>query len=241
MAVSFFRMECLSNMHAGNGDVNYNIIDNEVERDINGYPTVNASGMKGALREYFLNKISADKVDELFGKSETGKTTPGKLRILAAEMLAIPMRATAGNAPFWLVTTQAALDRYAKLRQHLGLPDILLTVEDAADHEAAEGVQLRKKLTLWGKTLYIMEPKDFTQVSLPVLARNKLDNGISKTLWYEEVVPHESLFYFPVLAEDGDLLNEFTELVSGKVVQFGGNASIGYGLCSLTKDEGVAQ
>ena len=44
----------MTNMHVGNGDVNYNIIDNEVEKDpVTGYPTINASGVKGALREFF--------------------------------------------------------------------------------------------------------------------------------------------------------------------------------------------
>ena len=44
-----------------------------------------------------------------------------------------------------------------------------------------------------GKTLYILPEETFKKIELPVLARNKLDNGISKNLWYEQVVPHESL------------------------------------------------
>ena len=238
MAVIFIRMECLTNMHAGNGDVNYNIIDNEVERDpTTGYPTVNASGMKGALREYFQRKLP-EKADEMFGMSADKTTAPGKLRILAAEMLAIPMRATAGNSPYWLVSTQKALDRYAKLREFLGCGVSALSSVDCTDVVEAEGIRLTQKYSLWGKNIYLMEQSDFADVSLPVLARNKLDNGKSTNLWYEEVVPHESLFYFPVLAEDDRLLSAFVQTISGKVVQFGGNASIGYGLCRLTVDGG---
>ena len=38
----------------------------------------------------------------------------------------------------------------------------------------------------------------------------------------------------PILSEKEKLLDEFVELVKNKVVQFGGNASIGYGLCYVS-------
>ena len=54
MAAIIVNLECMTNMHVGNGDVNYYIIDYEVEKDpVTGYPTINASGVKGAFREYF--------------------------------------------------------------------------------------------------------------------------------------------------------------------------------------------
>lgn len=72
-----------------------------------------------------------------------------------------------------------------------------------------------------GKTLYILPEETFKKIELPVLARNKLDNGISKNLWYEQVVPHESLFAFAVLGTEENLAI-FKKAVDGKVVQFGG-------------------
>ena len=82
----------------------------------------------------------------------------------------------------------------------------------------------------------VISEEEFRTIALPVLARNKLENGKSVNLWYEEVVPHKSLFSFVVLAEDADkaLLDAFVEKVNGKIIQFGGNASIGYGLCKVT-------
>lgn len=68
MVARLFQIECITNLHVGSGDVNYNIIDNEVEKDpVTGYATINASGVKGALREYF-NKVSEKDVLSLFGK-----------------------------------------------------------------------------------------------------------------------------------------------------------------------------
>lgn len=70
---------------------------------------------------------------------------------------------------------------------------------------------------------------------MPVLARNQLENGKSKNLWYEEIVPHNSIFYFFALADSKELLDDFANVIKDKVIQFGNNASIGYGLCRVTK------
>ena len=239
------RLECLTNLHVGNGDVNYNIIDNEVERDpVTQYPIIHASGVKGALREHFeRNGYSDTVVNALFGK-ESGtnndkNTSPGRLKILAAEMLALPVRASAGDKPYYLVSTETAVKRYYQMKQEF------LGVKGEATLEALSGVQVdgltpENKITVDGQPLCLLTDKDFKKISLPVLARNCLDDGgISKNLWYEEVVPHESVFFFPVLADrlDTDFLKQFRDAVNGQVIQFGGNASIGYGLCKVTASE----
>ena len=64
-------------------------------------------------------------------------------------------------------------------------------------------------------------------------ARNVLENGISKNIWYEEYVPYHSLFFVCVNCEDDDLLNKFDAAVDNEIVQFGGNATIGYGLTRI--------
>ena len=245
MNAIILKLECLTNLHVGNGDVNYNIIDNEVERDpVTRYPVIHASGVKGALREYFKrNGILG--IKELFGK-EAGtdgdkNTSPGKLKILSAEMLAIPVRASAGDKPYYLVSTETAVKRYYRMKSEF------LAVKTVFAPQESNGVQVdaltpKHKITVDGQTLYLLSDKDFQKIALPVLARNCLnDGGISQNLWYEEVVPHESLFFFPALADksDRDYLNQFRDAVSGQVVQFGGNSSIGYGLCKVTVTEGA--
>jgi len=69
---------------------------------------------------------------------------------------------------------------------------------------------------------------------LPVIARNHLDSGISKNLWYEEVVPARSLFYWAVErpTHNTNLKGKLQKFTNMKV-QIGGNASVGYGLCEL--------
>lgn len=239
MKSAFFKMECLTNMHVGSGDVNYNIIDNEVERDpVSKYPCINSSGVKGALREYFKPMVDKDTLFRMFGSDESGNTSPGKLKIMAAEMLAIPARASAGEQPFYRITTEAAIDRYISMKENLTGKKTVRKESKASEGCEAEGIKLIRKIELDGiNDLFIMEESKFRNISLPVMARNNLDeNGISKNLWYEEVVPHESVFFFSVIVNDADEeeLREFEKHVAGKIVQFGGNASIGYGLCKIS-------
>ncbi|MCW7999955.1 hypothetical protein CFK35_19015, partial [Clostridium sp. cpc1] len=70
---------------------------------------------------------------------------------------------------------------------------------------------------------------------LPIIARNKLNDGESENLWYEEVVPRETRFYFGTILskkapkEYEDIFDKITE----DFVQIGGNATIGYGYCDI--------
>lgn len=233
------KIECITNMHVGNGDVNYNIIDNEVERDaVTGYPTINSSGVKGALREFFERRkeegsiVTEDLVNGIFGKEGAGK-----LRFLSADMLAIPARANKGDEPYYLVSTAQAIETY-KNKCNMFLGKQLELVEENVKDRAVEGKDLNKCIKIKefdNKEIHMLAHDEFRNIALPVLARNKLDNGKSVNLWYEEVVPHKSLFSFVVIAEsvDKEYLSKFVEVIDNQIVQFGGNASIGYGLCKV--------
>jgi CRISPR-associated protein Cmr4 len=218
----------------GNGESNYNIIDNEVEKDpVTGYPTINPSGVKGALRAFFKNNENCGK---WFG-TEGKENTEGVLKILAANMLAKPARATKGKAAYYLVSTPEMKNTYNRLKDNLQFEGKKVESKPDKATEAAEGIDLKESYEFDGKTIYEISDKDFRKISLPVIARNHLENGISTNLWYEEVVPHESIFYVPVLSEDSELLGKFKTDVNNKIIQFGGNASIGCGLCKVTVGE----
>jgi CRISPR-associated protein Cmr4 len=76
---------------------------------------------------------------------------------------------------------------------------------------------------------------DFKNISekLPVIARNHLDNGQSTNLWYEEIVPRETVFYTFISAPEGNWRIEFDK----SVLQIGANASVGYGVSEIYKPE----
>ena len=70
---------------------------------------------------------------------------------------------------------------------------------------------------------------------LPVIARNQLVRGISKNLFYEEIVPRRTRFYFFVeRPADKDHLEEVLATLNHRI-QLGANATIGYGVCTLQR------
>jgi CRISPR-associated protein Cmr4 len=90
-----------------------------------------------------------------------------------------------------------------------------------------------------GNNLSVFNSKDFTDLcsQLPVIARNQLENGISKNLWYEEVVPRFSCFFqFTLIpSENNNQIDSFIkDLVTHEnTIQIGANATIGYGYCKF--------
>lgn len=242
MKAAMITLECITNMHVGNGDVNYNIIDNEVEKDpVTGLPTINSSGVKGALRQFFArgDKESANVIKELFGNdNKDSNVSEGSLKIFSADLIAMPARATDGDEPYYMVTTQGALDRYSELRKEFLNKDKNYT-EDKLNG-AVENIDIKKSVKIDDVAIAVLSEKDIRKISLPVMARNCLENGLSTNLWYEEVVPYKSRFAFIVLSENDKDVETFVNDVNDQVIQFGGEASIGYGFCKVSVEEGKA-
>ena len=272
MKANFYTMKCITNMHMGSGDINFNIIDNEVQRDpVTGLPTMFSSGIKGALREHFGNH---DKVVDIFGsdimesnKENKKRSVPGKLKFLSGNLLFLPVIASKGDQAYYLVTTKEILVQFDALYQSIMgktvfgkvLHSIQAKTTYAPEGAEVDGIKstneripadlksIFEKLT--GKEnvnrIMILEEQLVKKINLPVLARNHLDNGISQNLWYEEVVPHEAVFFTAVLTDgtsSGDeALESFDQYITGEkgysLVQFGGNASVGYGLTKISKVE----
>lgn len=85
-----------------------------------------------------------------------------------------------------------------------------------------------------GVPVVILKPEIFKEIDLPIVARNQLEDGLSNNLWYEEIVPHESIFYFAIMYPDNnDSFKKFDEELRSNIIRFGGGASIGYGYCKI--------
>jgi len=94
---------------------------------------------------------------------------------------------------------------------------------------------------LFGDRLVLFNDEDFITLTddynLPVIARNQLENGESKNLFYEQVVPRQARFYSFISNYD-DAEKKLVSNLDEKKVQIGANGSIGYGLCSfINKDK----
>ena len=261
MTTDIYTIRTLTNLHAGSGDANYGIIDKQVQRDpLDNTPVIHSSSLKGAFREYKETELGETHPDviEIFGntpKNNTTKSIPGNYYFFEARLLSLPVRSS--TKPFFRATSLETIDAFVQQLEAFGLsdlansfalkeeikvkqgePKILKTENDKVDLEDLEAAQdlsisaaaALKKLI--GDNVALFHNDDFKELcqGLPVIARNHLDDGISKNLWYEEVVPRETVFYFAVRHPDADKL-AFAE----KIVQIGGNATIGYGFCELKK------
>lgn len=113
------------------------------------------------------------------------------------------------------------------VRNHPALTEIANDIAPLMAHDSARA-RLRDHLA-------IISDKDFgyfAQFGLPVYARNELnDNKISKSLWYEESLPTDSLLYYLVLSESDSLEHFIEHIKSSPYIQLGGNESIGQGFC----------
>lgn len=87
------------------------------------------------------------------------------------------------------------------------------------------------------KNIQKISKEDYESLSLPVIARNQLKDGISENLWYEEVLPHKSILALTIIddSEEAGVFDGFEAALEANLVQFGANASIGYGICRLVK------
>jgi CRISPR-associated protein Cmr4 len=266
-----------TNMHVGSGETALGLVDNRVQRDVlTNIPNINASGLKGALREYYSHlKGKDDKwIIDVFGSDSSASKDKepekrdhraGKFRFFNAHLLSIPVRSNV--TPYFHATSPDVLKEFVSAMKTFdypapaGLKENLIALADAFDAGKKEegnwvfaqsgpripvledfdinvqvktlsGIDLDLIETFLGKPLALMNHEDFNYIcsdyNLPLIARNNLENGRSKNLWHEQVVPRESRFYFFLLKpakETGKGL-EFRDNVP---VQIGGNASIGYG------------
>lgn len=257
MQAHLYKYFCLTNLHMGSGEVNYSIVDNEVEKDISGNPVIFASGIKGALREHFSGRLSADRIAYIFGAKPTEKASvaAGAYKFLDAGLIARPMRIT-GSAvrAFIPVTTLDAVNNYLRLTADLNCnphgisrieadasvfgdavfltnsnESILVEGDVTAKMPDALAAQLEKLSPVLGDTFALV--RSFSDYPLPVIARNQLDGQISKNLWYEEFVPHHSVFYQITVTPGEEMELSLEEMP----VQFGGNASVGCGFVKIEK------
>jgi CRISPR-associated protein Cmr4 len=251
-----YLIECLSNLHVGSSGDNYGVIDKQVQRDpITGLPVIHASGLKGALREYFTICTpladAKDKLTEIFGsdkgekdKEQKDKMQQGAYRFFEANLLSLPVRAT-DNGIFYRATSTGIVNAFNDTRQSFAKQGCTALSIMAGTGQPAQtefgNAPLSDGSAVLGELLLPLKDDEMKEAckNLPIIARNSLDNGQSENLWYEEVVPRYSRFYFFVsVPDDNDTLSfmaDFNKHIDGHSVQIGANATVGYGHCKITK------
>ncbi len=265
-----YKIQCLTNLHAGSGDSGIGIIDKMVQRDaITNMPVIYSSSLKGAFREYFEEGPEQDNIAKyakaIFGKKVKdgeGDAGGGKGDVVfhEAQLLALPVGSN--KQPYFMATSKLTLQNWIEKAKLLladidknliaevdSLPDLkddspvilgsaipglfVGEYEDVGNHTG--NFPLLKKML--GVNILLLHHDAFKEqcsdYNLPVIARNNLENGESQNLWYEQIVPQQSVFAFYTYTNKST--DDFYNNINGKVVQLGANSSIGYGYCQITK------
>lgn len=281
MKASIFEVKCITNLHIGTSGNAYGVIKNEVEKDaVLNTPMLPASGIKGALRDYWRQNKKEHEV-EIFGTDtkERDKIKKGKCKFLNAQLIFRPMRVSFGDYAYCLVTTPDLIITMLATFNAFGIEnyrnictkiyseiDIFSSIfeeckgdiagivyypngqieeiegycvktvgnKDAKKKEIEEIYDMLFELSE-GVPVTIMRSDIFKTIDLPIVARNHLVDGKSNNLWYEEIVPHQSRFYFMTIWEAGEdkLYEDMKEEICKTPVSFGGNNSVGNGYCSI--------
>ena len=206
-----------TNLHVGNESiVNFSVIDKAIQRDVTtGFPCINSSSLKGAIKEYLASaKCDENIIKKLFGstKKDKNNSQKGAALFFDATLLAIPEQKTGGDSPYQLVYSETIIEDFLAKAKVLGVEKAVVDTSK------------------WEK-----KNKDFEELcnddNLPIIARNCLENGESTNLWYEQVLPAQSVLATIIQTNGKDDLKE----LENAIVQIGANATIGYGYCKFIK------
>lgn len=232
MNTHVFLITAKTNLHVGNeSGGEFSIIDKAIQRDpLTNLPCINSSSLKGSIKQFCVHEEKIDNVKELFGSTvdEKGKvinTNPediqkGSAIFFDAKILYLPQQGAPTNNQnqnmlFHYVTTEKIKNMMV---ERVNLFDSSYTVE---------------RISTPNGTIKIIDDNTFKEYcsddNLPIIARNVLENGESKNLWYEQVLPAETVL-FTIIREKGEVLKN---ALNGKIVQLGANATIGYGYCKF--------
>ena len=220
MNTRVFLITAKTNLHVGNesGD-EFTIIDKAIQRDpLTDLPCINSSSLKGAINEFCAHSLKMEpiKLQKIFGSDKTEQqkgAQKGEAIFFDAKLLYLPQQDD--DSLYHYATTKNVVEM---MKQRVQL------FENEFDYAIVKPLN--------GKEVKTVSDKEFSSFAsndnLPIIARNCLENGESKNLWYEQVLPPETILY-AIIREEGDDLVK----LDGKVVQIGANATIGYGYCKF--------
>ena len=227
MSKNLWLITAKTKIHVGDENTSsYGLIDLSVQRDcLTNLPCINSSSLKGALNEFACSKIEdADKRIAIFGSDKKTKkeSQKGGYTFFDANLLALPV--PDDNNLYVLKTSEEVINDCINKAKLFGI--------EISENELIGSIGNKVKID---KLESESNFKDLcSDDNLPIIARNVLENGESNNLWYEQVLPAETIFFTII---DNNNNEELTSLLEKdtNLVQIGANATIGYGYCQFKK------
>lgn len=238
MNTHVFLITAKTNLHVGDeSGSTFSVIDKAIQRDpLTKLPCINSSSLKGAIKEFCVNNLDEEtslNIKNLFGSDvdETGKadhnnSQKGNAIFFDAKLLLMPQQNDTDL--FHYITCDKVIEQ---MDEKTALFDKKNKEAEKQNNKVEDTLKKVKSITKNEKDITTVSFEKFKEScsddNLPIIARNVLENGESKNLWYEQVLPAETVFY-AIIRENGDNLKN---ALNGKLVQIGANATIGYGYC----------
>ncbi|MGB4503678.1 MAG: type III-B CRISPR module RAMP protein Cmr4 [Syntrophaceticus sp.] len=210
------------------------VVDLPVAREATtDYPVLMGSGLKGALRDIFVQSKGDKEAKAVFGDHDGA----GGISVTDGRLLLLPVRSLTGH--YRWVTCPYILERFQRDLALAGFDTLTFDIPVVEQNQAVAAVSgdlyleelsfrvlsnkemisdicqvlsdlvshqsVKERLM---KQVVIINDDDFkyfARFGLPVNARNVLDDNtkISKNLWYEETVPPDTLFYTLIIPRQG--------------------------------------
>jgi CRISPR-associated protein Cmr4 len=256
-----YKITAVTNLQAGSGSTSYSVVDNLIQRDpASGIPCIHGSSMKGAVKEYFKYQWGKDdvRIASIFGDNDN----PANYKFISAQLVAMPLRsnvqsyfhATCPRVINEAITNAKRLGLElnfdglteggsCRLKPKDGVPILFRVADKGMIIEDFEEFQVEPNVSenLIGSTMDIvlLSDADFITMTnnnhLPVIARNRMDG--ERNLWYEQVLPRESVLISYVFYADDSDWTEFSHEISeaGNLIHIGANATVGYGFTKFEK------
>ena len=217
--------------------------------------------IKEHMEQYIDSELSKDDIKKIFGDKED---KPGKVKFYEARLLTLPLRSTKNvyyscTAKLVVLDYLDAIETFCGNKEVEELKNFIqgldfgdkefltfvnepgLEIEDYSKHQTVPIgdtiKELTKKYIGVGKLAIFSDEIlcEICEQSLPVIARNQIgDDGTSKNLFYEEVLPRRSRLWFMLGTDENEAINhKFEKILTSDLIQFGANASIGYGVTKI--------
>lgn len=255
----------LTPLHAGAGD-SAGAIDLPVQREKHTeYPAVYSSAMKGSLRYYLRDDPKVDEIFGKEGdEAGSGKVIFTDAKILLFPVRSSEGVFKWVTCPFVIERLKRGLKfieidkddinitidgyngkSFKPYNSKVILEDFPISVTE--DSQVLDFINLFTSPhfntdTLKDRLIIVSDDvfKTLVTTATQIIARNVLDDATKKSnnLWYEEVVPPDALFYtiMKPAFKGNDAITNLDAGINEKVLQIGGNETIGYGIVKMSND-----
>ncbi len=255
-----------TNLHPGAEATSSTVVDLPVARDsVTGYPVIPGSMLKGCMREHAEAQWNNDLVQSVFGRRDReGGLTISEARMvwLPVRSLSAPRKLVMSPTCLERFIRLARICGYdgdlgtiqvsegkalAQRAERLFLEEVVFDAQ--ADQACIPRIAAALKPFIWHDMIQARLEDDLVVVSdgdfehlvqyLPINAHNELHDvrKTSKNLWYEEIVPQDSLFVAfvkPSLGRNEDVASLRHLFSISPYLRIGANETTGEGWCVVS-------